>query len=77
MPKKKRSQAPFWMRVGSAFENGYGDEGRLATWTARFIVGFAVTFLTVVAICMLPYIGFEKLLKKLSRKTNNDQTPRD
>lgn len=33
----RKYENPFWYRVGSAFENGYGSEGPLATFTARLI----------------------------------------
>lgn len=71
--KLPRSTAPFLTRVGSALENGYGNEGRLARATALIITFVGIPILTFVGLVFLPFIAIGKVGKKLIETGKNGQ----
>lgn len=71
--KLPRSSASFWERVGSAFENGYGNEGRLATLTAHAITAVVAVVLSIIGLVFLPFIAIGNASKKLIETGKNGQ----
>lgn len=62
MARGKRSGRPgLWYRVGSAFENGYGDEGFLAKVIHGVIVVVLIVVSSVLGVLIAPFWYGNKL----------------